>query len=591
MQEPDTRLGREDRNMTGVVLIFLAASLAASPRGETPVERIAEALDAGAITAREAAVFYALSVFDSSSLPKELTEGTEAEPCGTPAFDAASALLPLLSESELAGVMPFLARPTLSGPESTYNTPGGHFKIHYTTSGEDATNTAWVYHIADGMDASWAGLVDGMDWDAPPSDLGLGGDNRYDVYIMALNPGTMGYCSSSGEPPDPSTPEADYASHIAISNNESYGSDQMLETCSHEFMHAVQAGYEAAEPSWFKENCSVWVQNEIWTTNHYADYLHTGENCLYRPWFDIRSGAMYHYGASPWPMYMEVRCGGQEVVREVWENCAAVVGANMLDAIETTAENHGMTFLEWLAEYTCWRWFTGNRADDEHYEYEESSLWTPGAYIFSYHNVNTLPWSGDEGVYPPDTYGNHWIRVNVTSYQGWITAAFDGRDNMDFHFGVILTAPDGDDQFGYYTVTDPSATLTIGVNTTGWEYAVFFVQSITDTSLDQLYDLSVTYQTGVEGGGQPGFTAPSMEISSNPFTSGEILLEMPQGGFTTISLYDLSGRLVDTVFAGNLEQGGNIVSWDASSLDSGAYFLRLTAPGGGSTKRIVVQHP
>jgi hypothetical protein len=573
--------------MKGILaLVMLPAALLWA---DTAVSRIDAALESGAITIDEAALYYVWSVRDAERLPSSLVEGTEAEPCGTPAYDRVFLLLDSVSEEVGNQLQPFLARPGLSGPENIYDTPGGHFKLHWTATGADATNLAWVQLLGTGFDTSWQTIINTMDWDAPPSDLGLGGDTKYDVYFMSLEAGTMGYCTTSGEPPDPTTPEADYASYIVMSTNESYGAENMTETTSHEFLHGVEAGYEAAEPSWFKENCSTWVQNEVWTTNHYADYLHTGDNCLRKPWYDIRTGAMYHYGASPWPMYMEVRCGGQATVRSVWEYCADVVGTNMLDAIDQAAGDYGMTFEQWLAEYTCWRWFTGALADNEHYAYEESSLWTPGAYVFPYHNVNTLPWSGDEGTYPPEAFGNHWIKTSVSSYQGWITFDFNGRDGMLWQIGVIQTAASGEDAYTYQTVTNPTATATFGVCTTGWQYVIFAVQPITNSTLDFTYTASITAQTGVEGDPGPASPTPTL-CCANPFApGGSVQISLPTGGFTTISVYDLSGRLVDTPLAATMDAGDHTVSWDAEGLSQGAYFVRLTAPGGGMTLRVVLQ--
>jgi hypothetical protein len=568
-----------------VLAVVLAVAAAAT--AETYVERIGSDLSEGRISVEEALLYYCWSVVDESRLPSSISDGATAEPCGTPAMDAAASLLETLPEGSRDPLAGYLARPVVGSPEYTTDSPMGWFKIHWTDNGPNATDQNWVNTIAAGMDSSWAHQVNTMDWDAPPSDLGLGGDSKYDVYVMSLTGGTIGYCSHGGEPADPTTPEADYASHIAMSNLQSWGVPQILETCSHEFQHAVQNGYEAAEPSWFKENCATWMQNECWPTNLYVDYLHTGENCLRKPWYDIRYGSMYYYGATPWPMYMQVRCAGQQTVRMVWENCADTVGANMLDAIEETAENYGMTFIEWLAEYTCWRWFTGNLADDEHYDYSESSLWTPGAYVFPYHTVNSLPWTGDEGSYPPDTYGNHWIKINVTGYQGWITVDFNGRDQMDWVLGVIQTASSGSDAFEWHHVTNDPATLQIGVNTTGWQYVVLFVQPTTDTSVSLYYDISVSTQTGVEEEESSGIT---LEPSSNPFVpGGSVQIGLPEAGYTTLGVYDIYGRLVETLVSGQMDQGIHAVVWGAEGLSSGTYFLRLNASGGGLTERVVLQ--
>lgn len=573
--------------MKAASFIAVLSLMASSSWADTYVSRIEGALADGSISAGEAALLCARSVLDETALPSWVTDGASAEPCGTAAADAAVMLAGGSPDAACVEALTLLARPSVGSPEYIYDSPGGHFKIHWTDNGPNASTLAWATAIGEGMDHSWEHQVDVMDWDAPPSDLGLGGDTRYDVYVMALTGGTIGYCSTSGEPSDPTTPEADYASHIAMSNNESWGETQILETCSHEFQHAIQDGYEAAEPSWFKENCATWMQNECWDTNLYADYLHSGDNCLRRPWYDIRTGSMYYYGATPWPMYMQVRCAGQETVRMVWEKAAETVGMNMLSAIDETAANYGMSFTQWLAEYTCWRWFTGNLADDQHYEVEESSLWTPGPYVFSYHNASTLPWTCDEGVYAPETYGNHWIKIDVSGYQGWIEVSFDGLDIADWTIGVIQTASDGSDAFTWYSVTESPATLDFGVSTTGWQYVVLFVQPLTETSLDFAYDITVTAQTGI-GEGQAGPFA-TLAPSSNPMApGGSFEFSMAEPGYTTLGIYDLSGRLVETLVSGMTEAGEHSVSWSAYDLPDGAYFARLNAPGGGLTQRVVL---
>ena len=567
--------------------VILSIAVIALAGADTITFRIIDAMETDVISTDEAALYLVYSVYDIDRIPAEFTTDAQSEPCGAPAMDALVAILDETSAPIREEILDLLARPVVGSPEYTTNSPDSLFKVHWTDNGINATNQGYIDMINLAMDWSWEHMCVDLDWDIPPIDLGLGGDNLYDVYIMNLTGGTIAYCSTSGEPPDPTTPEADYASHIVIDNS-GWPDNLIRETCTHEFNHALQAGYEAAEPSWFKENCSTWSQNICWETNLYAAYLHSGENCLRRPWYDIRHGAMYHYGATPWPMYMEVRCGGPHVVRQVWEACADSVGVNMLDAFETTSGSYGMSFMQWLAEYTAWRWFTGNLADDEHYLIEESGLWTPGAYVFSFHNHETLPASGDQGVYSPKTFGHEWIKVLVTSYQGWIELNFNGRDYFDWHVGIIQTAADGTDAFQYHTVTNDEATLTISVNTEDWEYVIFYFQPITITTMDLYYEYDISYLTGVEEG--EGLAEPmSITAASNPFKSGGLLLlNLPEAGFTTINVYDLAGRMVQNIHAAGLPQGENSVTWDADDLSAGTYFIRMTAPGGAVTARVVL---
>jgi hypothetical protein len=305
------------------------------------------------------------------------------------------------------------------------------------------------------------------------------------------------------------------------------------------------------------------------------------------------SGAMYHYGASPWPMYMEVRCGGYEVVREVWYNAAIVSGMNIWPAIETTAEAHGMTMNQWFAEYAAWRWFTGNYAlSDGFWEYEESSQWTPGPMVLSWHHHTSLPASGDQGTYSqyyPEYTGLHWIRVVAEDYQdGWIDFSFDGRDGFDWIVGYIQYSEDGG-AFGYEMVENTPATCEMSVSANCWDEVVFFVFSNQESPLDHLYEYEIDFSTGVAGG-EVENNGLAVVPQANPMTPGMALgITTPESGFTTLNVHDVSGRLVERITAQELAAGSHSFQWSAEDLQSGAYFLRLTGPTGGVTQKVILQ--
>jgi len=570
----------------GLAIMILAVS---QVFGNTVVSRVTADLETRSISPDQAVFVLYNSVYDISLVPAHYTRETVPEPCGTPAMDLIFSLYDQCSIEVQGELDLLLSRPFPGNPYYTTITPSDFFKIHWTDAGANATNQAYVDVLAAAFDTSLDVLCNQLGFWEPPSDMGLGGCERYDIYIMSLSGGVMGYCSTNGEFPNPMTPNNDWSSHIAMSNAVNmYGESQMIETAAHEFAHAIQNAYDASSGSWFKENTSTWSQNAVFDTNHYADYMKSGENCLRRPWYDIRSGAMYHYGATPWPMYMQYRTGGSvDALLLVWENCAATWGNNVLDAIDEAATEYGADFITWLAEYTWWRWFTGLRADDNHYPYEEASLWNPGAFFFSYHNITSLPASVDQGVYAPKTYGHHWIPINVEAYQGWINLSFNGRNGFQWLIGVIRTRNDGTDDFYWTIVDNPESTLEWGVETTGWDMVIVFPQPIQFTTLTLNYEMDITHTTGIEGvEPAPEFL---LEAGSNPFRgSGVLNVALPQAGYTTINVYNAAGRMVQNITAGELPAGQSVVNWDATNLESGTYFVRLTGAGGGVTSRVTV---
>jgi hypothetical protein len=71
----------------------------------------------------------------------------------------------------------------------------------------------------------------------------------------------------------------------------------------------------------------------------------------------------------------------------------------------------------------------------------------------------------------------------------------------------------------------------------------------------------------------------------NPFNAEtNISFSLADAGNVTLNVYDLSGRLVTTLVDGQMGAGEHVVSWDASSVSSGVYFLRLATADFSATK-------
>ena len=64
----------------------------------------------------------------------------------------------------------------------------------------------------------------------------------------------------------------------------------------------------------------------------------------------------------------------------------------------------------------------------------------------------------------------------------------------------------------------------------------------------------------------------------NPFNAATILNYMlPQSGAVTISVYNLLGQRVATIFEGDQQAGQHTITWDATDFPTGVYFARLKA--------------
>jgi hypothetical protein len=563
----------------------------------TAYQAILEAEEAGELTVDDTALYLAYSVLAPERLPADYA-ALETETCGTPALHEAWLRLDETSAPVREEILSLANRPSYGGaPVYTIDSDGGYFKIHWTDTGTHQTTESYAQEIADAADVAWEVQLDELGYYQPPSDQGLGGDEKYDIYVQNLPGTTLGYCTCAGEPSDPTTPNNDKASHIVMSTGVAYNTK--ICTVSHEFQHACQMAADAAEPTWFMENCAVWIEEQVWP--EIDDYLMytSSEGGLRRPMWDIRTspGGLYHYGAFTYPWFMENAFNSVDVVLEVWQNCADVWGANMLEAQIDMFENHGTTFENAFMYYGYYRWCTaGNWYDGCGLYDSEAASWSPGPLVLPDQFITELPqdsladYIGVAGdTYEIECYGIHYYKIDLSDYQdGWVTFEFDGRDNFEWNIASIMYSDAGNSSFDWYDVEAPANEISLAVETTGWDYAIIFPAFMSDTGLDPYYNGSITYSTGVEDGAVTP-AGLSLSVSANPLTTaGSVSIDMPQAGMAELRVFDMSGRRVATLCREELAAGTHSFGLDGLDLGTGTYLFNIVSGRSSATAKAVL---
>jgi hypothetical protein len=75
----------------------------------------------------------------------------------------------------------------------------------------------------------------------------------------------------------------------------------------------------------------------------------------------------------------------------------------------------------------------------------------------------------------------------------------------------------------------------------------------------------------------------------NPFNSTTVIrYDMPMAGSVSLTIYNLLGQRVATLFDGRQLTGSYTVSWNASDFPSGLYFCRMDAAGFAQTRKMVL---
>ena len=78
-------------------------------------------------------------------------------------------------------------------------------------------------------------------------------------------------------------------------------------------------------------------------------------------------------------------------------------------------------------------------------------------------------------------------------------------------------------------------------------------------------------------------------IYPNPFNpSTTIRFDLPAEGFITLSVYDITGKLVETLINEVLQQGSHNILWQPQNLPSGNYFVQLKSRNRTFTKKLTL---
>ncbi|MBI5408088.1 MAG: hypothetical protein HZA14_01830 [Nitrospirae bacterium] len=376
-------------------ILLLASCIlhpASSFAGEDSVRLLQRAYESGELNYQTALNYKVDAVFNKKKLPGAYQSDTPIKSATRVILEARQNSSLLYKENEFV-----LFRPTDQGDEDyygtgiavwTYDSPGGHFKIHYT---EDNTYGDAVYGF-DGMQAtvpqyvtdlagdledpgylenSWTQVITNMGYSAPPSDAPAGGDDKLDVYLVEMD--AYGYTSFDSGPSDIYIVlENDFTGFPENLDHEQRQGAQKT-TAAHEFFHTSQLQYttNVLANGWWMEAASTWMEDVVYPG--VKDYLNysgfkfndandngrwdsgetwykidgsTIEGAAGRPnrWFDRPEYSLnstegsHEYGTIVFVKYLS-KTYGSDAIKSVWDRIGS--GATALDAISNEILSRG----------------------------------------------------------------------------------------------------------------------------------------------------------------------------------------------------------------------------------------------------------
>jgi hypothetical protein len=247
--------------------------------------------------------------------------------------------------------------PALSG-EQTFVSTGGHFKVHYATTGIDAPSSLvdangngfpdWVETVGSVLEFVY-GVETGsgsFGYQAAPTTA----TNPYDVYLKELaSTRQFGYTETTSQAGPNSF---SYTSFMVFDKDFQstvygrYGGISGLQiTAAHEYHHAIQFGYNIFFESWYAEATSTWIEDEVYDSinqlySYAVPYLQNTLQSIDAA-VDVNTGG--GYGRWLFNRYLAERLG-IGIIKGVWQRLATTTPpkdsqGNLLDIAMTPLIN------------------------------------------------------------------------------------------------------------------------------------------------------------------------------------------------------------------------------------------------------------
>ena len=465
-----------------------------------------------------------------------------------------------------------------------YDTPEGHFRIHYDTTGGDAvyqptTDTLpadghpdFVNRCGEFFEESWA-LFDTLEYTMPPSDgVNGGGDGLYDAYMHHYF-GTYGVAWP--ESPSSQYPDRPYSYTSYIYVDPSYSgfgypdrTEPLKVTVVHEFYHAVQFSYNVWADAWFMENSSTWSEDILYdAVNDNYNYLYDFYN--YPHYAHSTENGAHEYGMFVWPQYIYQNFG-IDAMRNIWEGTVINAVDEVLDAYFYLNES---SLWSEYRRFMVWNYFTGLQDDSLHFE--EGSNYPPISIMRTH---STLPVYDQTTIKAPSGIGSNYIAFkNLEVYTDNIRFEMKGEPELNWAMDAIVFGESGIASYDS-VICDQNGLGSLTIDFGSPVDSVILIVTLLSSANNQpfLYSAFVDTLTGVNDLTEslPGEFA-IIGNYPNPFNAQtNIILHSPLSATAILNVYNLQGKLISSS-SHFLTRGDNTIGWNGNALPSGIYYYRL----------------
>ncbi len=314
--------------------------------------------------------------------------------------------LPRLTGLDRQRAQSLLARPTDGNADrfgDGYTTKATKKKcskyvcLHWVTKTVDKPPAGWPDTTLDQMNKVWKKEIGGLGYRKPLGDGSKGGNSKLDIYLKDVGSKFLyGYCAAEQK-----KYKYTYAGYCVLDDDfdpDQFGGapaiNSLKVTAAHEFFHAVQYAYDAAEDPWFMESTATWMEERYADgVNDNRQYFSAGQIDDSTESLDtwINGGGSQYANWIFWEYLTERK--GNGLVKSVWKQAATYKGAPDKYSIRATSDvlktkgGFKGTFAAYSAALT-----------DPSRSWDEGDQWGVSAPIGATHNLSTTTTSGTATV-------------------------------------------------------------------------------------------------------------------------------------------------------------------------------------------------
>jgi hypothetical protein len=479
-------------------------------------------------------------------------------------------------------------RTSFKSAAALYTSPSGKFEFTYETTGTNAVPTAdgnsngvpdFVEAAAISADSSYAYLVVTLGYTDP-----IPNGTTYEVSFLDMN--NYGYAETYSNPGGPVSRIVLENDFVGFPDNDDPDGNQLgavRATMAHEFKHAIQFEEENSDAfDWAEMDATLAEETVYDVVNDYYNYLGGSADVFGNPGTTVIPGS---YEDVTWALFFHERYGS-DFWPDAWDRIKNEGNTTtFLEAIEDEITSRGDTYTQALLELYAWHFAAGSYSNGN-FGFDESSFYpTPSAQS----NVTVVDDQFSNTI-NLGRFAAHMTNVVPPGTQTGTASVLVDTDDPDISLAVIAFFDNGTVSFEFAEEDGG-----FQVVSKGWQWEdierLGVIVLNKDKSLSSSFQLRIsdTFTTSIRVDNTMPTATELKQNYPNPFNpSTTIPVSISEFQRVKIDIYDMAGRLVQSVFDGNLGNGNYAIPVNMERFASGVYMYRLQTNDAVQIKRMTL---